>query len=223
MNEVIGALLPLGLAVALSPFPIILIVLLLGSLRPAANGLAFLAGWVAGISAIVLVLTFAVDLYTESEPGETNTFVCILRILLGVILWVLATRKFIQRFGTSDAGPLPRWMASASSYSPKRSFGMGLTLSAANPKNLALTAAASVAIGAASISTAAEIWAALTYLLITSLTIAVPLAGFLLAPAKMANPLEALMGWLRTNHSILTGLLLLIFGFVLIGNGIASF
>ncbi|WP_279325127.1 hypothetical protein [Arthrobacter glacialis] len=39
----------------------------------------------------------------------------------------------------------------------------------------------------------------------------------------MAVPLASLRGWLRTNHSVMTGLLLLVFGFILIGNGIGSF
>lgn len=100
---------------------------------------------------------------------------------------------------------------------------MGLTLSAANPKNFALTAAAGVTVGAAPLGTAQELWAALAYLLIASLTVLVPVAGWMIAPQKMAGPLEAVMGWMRTNHAVMTGLLLLVFGFVLVGNGIGSF
>lgn len=118
MNDVLGALLPLGPAVALSPFPIIMVVLLLGSARPKLNGLAFLAGWVIGIAVIVGVLAFAIDLFEESGTGGPGIVAGILRILLGAGLLVMAARKFLKRFGPSDAGPLPRWMAAASSYSP---------------------------------------------------------------------------------------------------------
>ncbi|WP_104091736.1 GAP family protein [Arthrobacter sp. GMC3] len=223
MNEVIGSLLPLGLAVALSPFPIIMVVLLLGSARPRGNGLAFLGGWLVGIAAIIAILTFAIDALEDSGASEPNVVVGVLRILLGVALLVMAARKFIKRFGPSDDGGLPGWMASASSYSPGRSFGMGLVLSAANPKNLALTAAGGIAIGEAAFSITQELWAALTYLLIASVTVLVPVSGYLIAPQKMGVPLGHVMAWLRVNHAIMTGLLLLVFGFVLIGNGIGSF
>lgn len=222
MNDVIGSILPLSLGVALSPFPVIMIVLLLGSARPRANGLAFLGGWVAGLAVIVAVLTFALDLLdgTGSEPGPVAG---VLRIILGVFLLVMAARKFTKRFVKNDAGPLPRWMASASSYSPGRSAVMGLTLSAANPKNFAITAAAGVAIGAAALEPGAEFWAMLAYIVLASLTVLVPVTAYLFAPRKVAVPLRAVMEWLQVNHSVMTGLLLVVFGFILIGNGIGSF
>ncbi len=222
MNDVIGSVLPLSMGVALSPFPIIMIVLLLGSARPRANGLAFLGGWVAGLAAIVALLTFALDAVDDSgaEPGPVAG---ILRIALGAFLLAMAVRKFAKRFGKSDAGPLPGWMASASSYSPGRSAVMGLALSGANPKNLAITAAAGVAIGAAELNLGAELWAMAAYIVLASLTVLLPVASYLIAPTKMGVPLKAVMEWLQVNHSIMTGLLLVVFGFLLVGNGIGSF
>lgn len=223
MHEVIGTLIPLGLGVSLSPFPIIMIVLLLGSARPKANGLAFLLGWVLGITAIVVALTLLLDAVDASGSAEPDVVAGVLRMALGAGLLFLAGRKFAKRIKQSDAGPLPRWMASAETMAPKRSLLTGLGLSGANPKNLMITAAAGVPIGAASLSTAEELWAMLTFLAVCSMTVAIPVAGYLVAPEKMAAPLDALMGWLRINHSIMTGLLLLVFGFILIGNGIGSF
>ncbi|AIY01575.1 hypothetical protein ART_1976 [Arthrobacter sp. PAMC 25486] len=222
MNEVLGSILPLSMGVALGPFPIIMIVLLLGSARPNANGLAFLSGWVVGLAAIVAVLTFALDAL-DGAGNDPGPMAGVVRIILGSALLVMAARKFIKRFGTSDAGPLPRWMASATSYSPGRSAVMGLTLSAANPKNFAITAAAGVTIGAADLSLNAEIWAMSAYIVFASLTVLVPVAVYLIAPRKVAVPLRAVMQWLQVNHSIMTGLLLVVFGFILIGNGLGSF
>lgn len=222
MNEVIGTILPLSMGVALSPFPIIMIVLLLGSARPKANGLAFLATWVVGLAAIVAILTFAMDAL-DSAGSDPGPIAGILRIVLGAGLLFLAARKFIKRFGPSDAGPLPRWMASAGSYSPGRSALMGLALSAANPKNIGLTAAAGATIGAADLALTAELWAMAAYLLLASLTVIIPVTAYLIAPQKVAVPLRAIMEWLQTNHSVMTGMLLVVFGFILVGNGIGSF
>lgn len=44
MNELVGALLPLGVAAALSPMPLIALIIALFSKQRAANGLGFLLG-----------------------------------------------------------------------------------------------------------------------------------------------------------------------------------
>lgn len=138
MNEVLSSILPLSMGVALSPFPIIMIVLLLlGSARPKANGLAFLAGWVAGLAAIVTVLAFTLDAL-DSSGNDPGPIAGGLRIILGAALLVMAARKLIMRFAASDAGPLPRWMASAGGYSPGRSTIMGLRCRPQIPRTLRL-------------------------------------------------------------------------------------
>lgn len=50
MAEAIGHVLSLGVGVALSPVPIIAVVLMLGTPRARANGPAFVLGWVAGLA-----------------------------------------------------------------------------------------------------------------------------------------------------------------------------
>ncbi|MBM2823822.1 MAG: hypothetical protein HW413_2568, partial [Thermoleophilia bacterium] len=59
MGQAIGDILPLAIGVAISPVPIIAVVLMLGTPQARANGPAFAAGWVAGLTivgAIVLLL-----------------------------------------------------------------------------------------------------------------------------------------------------------------------
>ena len=50
MGQAIGDILPLALAVAISPIPIIAIVLTLGTPRARSNGAAFTIGWLAGLT-----------------------------------------------------------------------------------------------------------------------------------------------------------------------------
>ncbi len=59
MGQAIGGSLPLAVGIAISPIPIIAVVLMLTTPRARANGPAFLAGWVLGlgiVGAIVLAL-----------------------------------------------------------------------------------------------------------------------------------------------------------------------
>jgi hypothetical protein len=47
-----GELLPLALGIAISPIPIIAIILMLITPKARSNGLAFLGGWMVGILAV---------------------------------------------------------------------------------------------------------------------------------------------------------------------------
>jgi Sap, sulfolipid-1-addressing protein len=72
MGEAIGQLLPFAAVVALSPFPIIAVVLILVTPRARTNGPAFLAGWFAGIGfvgAVLLVLATSVGASNNGEPA----------------------------------------------------------------------------------------------------------------------------------------------------------
>jgi hypothetical protein len=50
MGEVIGEVLPFGVGVALSPFSIVAVVLILATARARSNGPVFLIGWLVGSS-----------------------------------------------------------------------------------------------------------------------------------------------------------------------------
>ncbi len=57
MGEVIGQLLPLGVGVAISPIPIIAVILMLLAPRAKASSAGFAVGWVLGIVVAVCLFT----------------------------------------------------------------------------------------------------------------------------------------------------------------------
>ena len=52
INEAIGQVLSFGVGVALSPVPIVTLVLMLGTSRARTNGPAFVIGWIVGLAAV---------------------------------------------------------------------------------------------------------------------------------------------------------------------------
>ncbi|MDH3226570.1 MAG: GAP family protein, partial [Thermoleophilia bacterium] len=65
MGQVIGDILPTAIAVAISPLPIIAVILMLFTADARRNGTAFLGGWIGGLAvagAIVLAVASAADL-----------------------------------------------------------------------------------------------------------------------------------------------------------------
>jgi hypothetical protein len=57
LGNAVGDILPLALGVAVSPVPIIAVILMLLSPRARTNGPAFLVGWVAGLAVVCIVVT----------------------------------------------------------------------------------------------------------------------------------------------------------------------
>lgn len=75
MSEAIGQVLPLGVGVAVSPVPIIAVVLMLGTPRGSANGPAFVLGWVFGLVVVGTIVLLASSAGEASEDGEPATWV----------------------------------------------------------------------------------------------------------------------------------------------------
>ncbi|MET0275450.1 MAG: GAP family protein, partial [Acidimicrobiia bacterium] len=96
MREVIGQVLPFAVGAALSPFPIIAMVLMLVTSRARANSLSFLVGWVVGLAAIgVVVLTVASGV--DASSSDASDGVNWTKFGLGVILVVVAARHLRKR------------------------------------------------------------------------------------------------------------------------------
>jgi hypothetical protein len=78
----IGDLLPSAVEVALSPIPIIAVILMLATARARSNGLAFGLGWIVGLVAVsVVVLVAAADADTSSRTSDGVNWI---KLVLGV-------------------------------------------------------------------------------------------------------------------------------------------
>ena len=123
MGEAIGQVLSLGVGVALSPVPIIAVVLMLATPRGRANGPAFIAGWLIGLSvvgAIVLVVSSGAD---ASESGEPARWVGVLKLVIGVLLLLVAVRQWRGRPRGAVAGGTacaPSAAGSPTCWSPRQ-------------------------------------------------------------------------------------------------------
>ncbi|WP_100813900.1 GAP family protein [Microbacterium lacus] len=218
MNEVIGDILPLAVAAGLSPIPLIAAVLIVMSTKPRLSGAAFAVGWIVGCSIVVLVGAVAAELLQSDDPGSTPTMFAWVRIAFGIALLILAVRKIAAARGAEAR--LPAWMSGLMSASPARSIGLGLLLSAANPKNALLGIAAGISIGSATVSADVALTAGVVYVATASIAVLAIVLAAVVAPHRMANVLSGLRDWLTLHNTAIMALLLVVFGFVLIGKGL---
>ncbi len=221
MGSVIGDILPFGIGVAISPVPIIAVVLMLFSARAGTNGPAFLAGWVVGLLAVV-VIVLTVSGATGASSGTPPIWVALVKIVLGVLLLLLGWEKLSTRPPAGTAAPLPKWLQAVDQMTPGKAFGMGALLSGVNPKNLILAVGAALVIAQAQLSVADAGVAALAFVIIGSASITVAVLYSRLGGAPAKARLTQAKAWLGENNSTVMAVLLLIFGVVLIGKGIGG-
>ena len=224
MVEAFGNALPFAVAVALSPFPIIAVVLVLLSPTGKSAGLAFLAGRVAGVAVIVGVFAAISDLVERS--GEASPAVAAARVLVGAALVVLAVWKRPGRSPTETeretASELPGWMSALEGASSGRAARVAFLLSVANPKELLLGVGAGITIGSSGLPLGATLGVAAAYTVVACLSVAVPVVAFLAAPDRIRGRLEALRALLVRHNAAIISVLLLVIGAALIGGGLSE-
>lgn len=222
MGDAIGQVLPFAVVVALSPIPIIGVVLMLGTPRARSNGPAFILGWLLGLTvvgAIVLAVASGAD---ASESGQPASWVGVLKLVLGVVLLLLAVKQWRGRpRGDADAA-LPGWMRAIDHFTPGRALAMGVALSAINPKNLVLTIGAAAAIAQTGISTGDKAIALAVFVVIATLGPGIPVAIYFFIGERATRMLDELKNWMGQNNATIMAVILLVIGAKLLGDGISA-
>jgi threonine/homoserine/homoserine lactone efflux protein len=222
MVQAIGQTLSYGVGVALSPIPIIAVVLMLSTPRGRANGPAFVAGWIVGLAVLGSLVLLLASSASASKHGTLATWVSILKIVLGLLLVALAAKQYRGR-PRGDAVPeLPGWMKSIDTFTPVKTTGMGLLLSAVNPKNLLLTVAAAAAVAQTGASTVDQAVALAVFVLIATLGVGAPIAIYFLMAERATKILEELHDWMARENDTIMAVICLIIGAKLIGDAITG-
>ena len=144
------------------------------------------------------------------------------KLVLGVLLVGLSVRNFQKRPGANAVAELPKWLQSIESITPAKAIGLGVLLSAVNPKNLLMIAGAMVSLSQYHLSVGADTVAVVVFVLIAISTVAAPVIIYRTAGGKAQRILDAMKGWLGQNNAVVMAVLLLVIGVVLLGKGISG-
>jgi threonine/homoserine/homoserine lactone efflux protein len=222
VGQAIGEILPLAIGVAISPVPIIAIVLMLGTPRARSNGLAFALGWLAGLTIVGGALLALASGNSQENDGGPETWVSIVKLVLGVLFLLLAARTWRSRPKAGQEAAMPKWMQAIDTFTTGRSLVFGVLLSGVNPKNLALTIAAATTIAQTGISGGESAGALIVFILIGSLSILTPVFIYFALGTRAAVILDELKTWMAGHNAAIMTVLLLVLGAKLIGDAVGG-
>ncbi|MGW7264921.1 GAP family protein [Streptomyces sp. NPDC054842] len=222
MGDAIGQMLAPAVGIAISPVPIIAIVLMLATPRGRTNGIAFTAAWVvtlAALSTAVVLLGSGADAH---QDGETASWVSWVKLAAGVLFVLLGLKQWRSRPRAGQEAGLPGWMKAIDTFSPGKAAGLAAALSALNPKNLVLAVGGAVSIAGSSASTGGKSVAVALFVLIGSLCTLLPLGVYLVGGRKSARVLESWKGWMAQHNAAIMTVLLMVLGAKFIGDALSG-
>jgi threonine/homoserine/homoserine lactone efflux protein len=217
MGAVLGDVLGFAAGVAVSPLPIIAVILTLATPRGRLNGILFTVGWLLGLSVLGAVI-LAVASPAHKHP---SAWVGALKLALGLLLLFFGGRQWRRRPKDPSQARLPKWMGAIDRLTPVKVFGLGTALAALNAKNAPLTIAAGAAIGSAGLPVGQQIASLAIFVVIATLGLLVPLGVFLFGGERARTTLGNWKDWAAQHNVAVMAVLLFVLGLKLLGDGIS--
>jgi hypothetical protein len=222
LGNAIGDMLPSAIGVAISPLPIVAVVLMLVTERAHVNGPAFVIGWWVGIGAVGSIVLLAASGAEASDDSQPADWVSILKLLLGLLLLLMAVRQWQNRPHSGDPVETPAWMSAIETFGPGKAGGLAAGLGGINPKNLLLVVAGAAAIAQTGISGGEQALAMIIFVLVASLGVMAPVAIYFALGDRSRQMLDELKDWLSYNNGTIMSVLLLVLGVKLVGDAISG-
>ena len=215
-GSVLGALIPLGLVIALSPLTVIPAVLVLQAPRPRPSGLAFLAGWALGLAALTALSVAASGLLGGLHKSPP-TWASWLRVILGSALILFGIYRWLTRHRQTES---PAWMRSFATITPARAAITGAGLAVIRPDVLLICVPAGLAIGGSGMDVADDWIAAAFFVAIGASTVAIPILAYAAAGHRLDDAMSRLKDWMDKENAALLAAILVVIGLMVLYNGI---
>jgi hypothetical protein len=222
VGQAIGGSLALAIGVALSPVPIMAVVLMLTSRRARANGPLFVLGWLAGLGVVGAIVLSIAGPAGASSPGSPATWVSWVKVVLGLLLLLVAAWQFRGRPKNGEQANLPTWMATIDDIRPLAACGLAALLAGVNPKNLLLAIGGAASIAQTGISGGEQAIAYLVFALVGTLGVGIPVGIYFALGPRADKPLAGLKDWMGAHNAAIMSVLCLVIGIKLIGDAIGG-
>jgi threonine/homoserine/homoserine lactone efflux protein len=220
VTHVLGDILGLAAAVAVSPVPVLAVILILVSSNGRVKGMSFALGWLLGLSGLGVITLAVAGSAHASSGGHPAAWVGWLKLVLGIALGGFAIHLWRRRPTGEEEAPLPAWMAALDHFGTLKTLGVGVLLSAASAKNAPITIAAAAAISSAGIPVAQQLASLAVFVLIGSVAVLAPVVVYLAGGRRAAAVLDNWRRWAADHNTAIMAVLFVVIGLKLIGDGI---
>lgn len=214
--EIIKELFTPAIGIAISPLPIVGLILILLGDGAKKNSFSYSIGWLVGnLIAFLIGLLFMGTV--AGSDGEISLFSKIIYGVLGILLLYLSFRTFSKSIKNKGEINTPKWFDKMTSLNAKGALGLGMALSAVNPKNFLLSLSAGVTAGGITQAALDDVFATFIFALIATSTIVIPTILFNTLGEKINPFLEKLKIWLITNNDSIMAVMFLFIGLKMFG------
>jgi threonine/homoserine/homoserine lactone efflux protein len=220
LAESVRGVLSFAAAMALSPLPIVAVILLLASARGRAKGLLFELGWLTGLTSLGALVLLIVHPSDDRSPGSSPGWGSWLAVSLGVLLLLLSAQQYRRRPPAGTRVPTPKWVRSLDRLSPGGAFAFGAAVAVVNPKNGPLLVAGAAEIASGRTSSASQATALAIFVLLASAGVFAPFVLHLIAGARAVVTLEGWRRWFTQHNAAVTALVALLLGLKLLLDGL---
>ena len=211
MSDALSGMLPIAVAIAVSPIPILAVILMLLTERSTANAVAFLVGWALALAVIGGVVA-ALGIGRTDSAEDPGTGLLVAQFVLAAVLLAGGVRRWRMRARAGVDHETPKWVSAVRSVTPPRALALGVGLIALNPKDGLLTVAAGARLAESDAGTGAAAVALVVFVAVSSATIVAPILAEAAMGARAEPILERSRHWLERNGNAAVAVVLLVLG-----------
>jgi hypothetical protein len=195
MGHLLLQILPVAVAIAINPVPIIAAIVMTATEKPVANGIAYLTALTAvsfGFGAVVLTLFHGASLGSGTRSGH---LILVLWLVFGLAFLAAFVVLLVRRPKPGDKDREPGWMRWIGRLGPLGAAVVGVML-----VNYEMEAPALSDILASGVSRAAALGALAIFVAVAVSTSAVPVIAYVAAPGPVREFLGRAKVWLARYH-----------------------
>lgn len=216
--HVMGSLIPrvivIGLAAAVSPVAIMVLISLMFTKSALRNSLSFLVGYTVTLLAIGMVSVYVLHVGGSGKKGHLDAYIDIALGVLCLLGIALVFRKGKKEKETKTEAAKP--------FGVLRSASVGAATMLVNASTIIVYVTGVHVISSAHLKLYDSFLAVALLTLVSLVTLLIPIIIYVAFPKKADRVLGALRAWLQKHNRLIGATILLVFAAVLLARGISS-
>lgn len=219
--DAIDIILPVATAIALSPLPIIAVVLIAGSAGARIAGPMYLVGWVVGLVALAIASAAITHLVGDIGPRGEIVLDWLSVLLGGLLLWA-AANKWKTRPQGAEEPVTPKWLDALRQARPAVALLWGATMAVVNLKHVGLVLAAMASLAYVPLTSGEMILSTLLLVALSTVPVAAVVLASVVAGEATAPFLASVEEFLLRNNEVIVMTVLGLIGMVVLGQGLSG-